>query len=238
MTPDAVTDLCRTLRISGVASCFEDLPLTQETEEIRSFLLHALKTELELRAGRRRLKSVTNAGFPTMKRFDDLDATLLPDDGRRYLPTLSSLSFLEEHRNILMIGNSGTGKTHLAIATGICACEQDYRVLFKSTAGLVHEMIEAKQEKRLTGLQRMLKRVDLLILDEMGYVTFDPQGAELLFQMLASRHEASSTIVTSNLMFSEWIKIFRDPILTAALLDRITHRALVMNMNGTSFRQR
>jgi DNA replication protein DnaC len=84
----------------------------------------------------------------------------------------------------------------------------------------------------------MMKQVDLLILDEMGYVTFDPQGAELLFQMLASRHEASSTIVTSNLMFSDWIKVFHDPILTAALLDRITHRALVMNMNGTSFRQR
>ena len=238
ISTDALTDLCRTLRISGVASCFEDLPPTQETEEIRSFLLHALKTEIELRAGRRRFKAVRTAGFPTMKRFDDLDATLLPDEGRRYIPMLSSLSFLEEHRNILMIGNSGTGKTHLAIATGINACEQDYRVLFKSTAGLVHELIEAKQERRLTALQRTLKRVDLLILDEMGYVTFDVQGAELLFQMLASRHEASSTIVTSNLMFSEWIKVFHDPILTAALLDRITHRAIIMNMNGSSFRQR
>ncbi len=137
-----------------------------------------------------------------------------------------------------MIGNSGTGKTHLAIATGICACEQEYRVMFKSVANLVYELNEAKQEKRLTTLQKSLKRVDLLILDEMGYVTVDLPGAELLFQVLASRHETSSTIVTSNLIFSEWIKIFHEPILTAALLDRITHRALVMNMNGTSFRQR
>ena len=137
-----------------------------------------------------------------------------------------------------MIGNSGTGKTHLAIATGITACEEDYRVLFKNTASLVHELIEAKQDRGLTALQRTLKRVDLLILDELGYVTFEPQGAELLFQILASRHEASSTIVTSNLMFSEWVRIFHDPILTAALLDRITHRAIVMNMNGTSYRQR
>lgn len=233
-----LADLCRSLRISGVASCFEELPLTQETEEIRLFLLHALTTEVELRAGRRRLKAVRTSGFPTVKRFDDLDVSLLPDDGRRYLPTLSSLSFLEEHRNILMIGNSGTGKTHLAIATGITACEEDYRVLFKNTASLVHELIEAKQDRGLTALQRTLKRVDLLILDELEYVTFEPQGAELLFQILASRHEASSTIVTSNLMFSEWVRIFHDPILTAALLDRITHRAIVMNMNGTSYRQR
>jgi DNA replication protein DnaC len=173
-----------------------------------------------------------------MKRFDDLDPAMLPDDGRRYLPLLRSLTFLEDHQNILMIGNSGTGKTHLAIATGICACEQEYRVMFKSVANLVYELNEAKQEKRLTALQKSLKRVDLLILDEMGYVTVDLPGAELLFQVLASRHETSSTIVTSNLMFSEWIKIFHEPILTAALLDRITHRALVMNMNGTSFRQR
>jgi len=233
-----ITDLCRMLRISGIASCFQELEPTQETEEIRSFLLQALETEVALRAERRRLRAVKTAGFPTMKRFDDLDPAMLPDEGRRYLPLLQSLTFLEEHQNILMIGNSGTGKTHLAIATGICACEQEYRVMFKSVANLVYELHEAKQEKRLTALQKSLKRVDLLILDEMGYVTVDLPGAELLFQVLAARHETSSTIVTSNLMLSEWIKVFHDPILTAALLDRITHRALVMNMNGTSFRQR
>ncbi len=239
MTTDLrVTDLCRILRISGVASCFQDLAPTQETEEIRSFLLQALETEVALRAGRRRFRAIRTAGFPTVKRFDDLEPAMLPDDGRRYLPLLRSLTFLKDHQNILMIGNSGTGKTHLAIATGVCACEQEYRVMFKSVAGLVYELNEAKQERRLTTLQRNLNRVDLLILDEMGYVTVDLSGAELLFQVLASRHETSSTIVTSNLMFSEWIKVFHDPILTAALLDRITHRALVMNMNGTSFRQR
>jgi DNA replication protein DnaC len=238
LTDLRITDLCRVLRISGVASCFQELEPTQEAEEIRSFLLQALETEVALRAGRRRLRAIQTAGFPTMKRFDDLDPAMLPDDGRRYLPLLRSLTFLEDHQNILMIGNSGTGKTHLAIATGICACEQEYRVMFKSVANLVYELNEAKQEKRLTALQKSLKRVDLLILDEMGYVTVDLPGAELLFQVLASRHETSSTIVTSNLMFSEWIKIFHEPILTAALLDRITHRALVMNMNGTSFRQR
>ncbi|HIJ05881.1 MAG TPA: ATP-binding protein [Methanocalculus sp.] len=173
-----------------------------------------------------------------MKRFDDLVVDLLPEDGRSYLSLLKDLEFLKEHQNVLMVGNSGTGKTHLAIAIGVLACEQNYRVIFKTTAGLVNELVEAKQERRLTYLLRQLKRVDLLILDELGYITFDLAGAELLFQMLASRYETASTLVTSNLMFSEWVKVFHDKSLTAALLDRITHRALVLNMTGTSFRQR
>jgi DNA replication protein DnaC len=173
-----------------------------------------------------------------MKRFDDLSVDALPDDGKSHLATLKNLRFLEEHRNILMIGNSGTGKTHLAIATGIRACEGNFRVVFKTAAGMVNELNEAKNESRLTYLLRQLKQADLLILDELGYITFDLPGAELLFQLLASRYESSSTMVTSNLMFSEWVKIFHDKALTAALLDRITHRALILNMTGTSFRQR
>ncbi len=110
-----ITDLCRLLRISGIASCFQELEPTQETEVIRSFLLQALETEVALRAERRRFRAIKTAGFPTLKRFDDLDPAMLPDDGRRYLPLLQSLTFLEEHQNILMIGNSGTGKTHLSL---------------------------------------------------------------------------------------------------------------------------
>ena len=170
--------------------------------------------------------------------YDDLIIDALPDEGRSYLVALKNLTFLEEHQNVLMIGNSGTGKTHLAIATGIRACEQNFRVVFKTTAGLVNELIEAKQDRRLTYILRQIKRADLLILDELGYITFDLPGAELLFQLLASRHETSSTMVISNLMFSEWVKVFHDKTLTAALLDRITHRALILNMTGTSFRQR
>jgi len=176
------------------------------TQQIESFLIHALETESELRMARHRLNAIRIAGFPTMKRFDDLTVDALPDDGRAHILTLKDLTFLEELRNILMIGNSGTGKTHLAIATGIRACEQNFRVVFKTAAGLVNELIEAKQERRLTYLLRQLKRVHLSILDELGYITFDLSGAELLFQLLASRYETSSTMVTSNLMFSEWVR--------------------------------
>lgn len=238
MMSTRIDELCHLLRLSGVASCAREINQRQNPGEIESFLVHALETEYDLRMARRRLNAIRIAGFPTMKRFEDLVVDALPDDGKNHVPLLKNLTFLEECRNIVMIGNSGTGKTHLAIATGIHACEQNYRVMFKTTAGLVNELMEAKQDRRLTYLLRQLKRVDLLVLDELGYITFDLAGAELLFQMLASRYESASTLVTSNLMFSEWIKIFHDKALTAALLDRITHRALILNMTGTSFRQR
>lgn len=233
-----IEELCRTLRLSGLAASVRDLDPGPCSEEITGFLLKALETEYDLRLERKRVNAIRTAGFPTMKRFDDLVLDLLPEDARSYLSLLKDLEFLKEHQNVLMIGNSGTGKTHLAIALGVLACEQNYRVIFKTTAGLVNELVEAKQERRLTYLLRQLKRVDLLILDELGYITFDLAGAELLFQLLASRYETASTLVTSNLMFSEWVKVFHDKSLTAALLDRITHRALVLNMTGTSFRQR
>ncbi len=233
-----IEELCHTLRLSGIASCAREIELDPHHDAVESFLLHALETEYDIRMARKRLNAIRIAGFPTMKRFEDMISDALPEDGRTYLGTLKDLRFLEDHRNVLMIGNSGTGKTHLAIATGIRACEQNFRVVFKTTAGLVNELIEAKQDRRLTYLLRQLKRVDLLILDELGYITFDLPGAELLFQLLASRYETSSTMVTSNLMFSEWVKIFHDKALTAALLDRITRRALILNMTGTSYRQR
>lgn len=233
-----IEELCRTLRLSGLAASVRDLDPGPCSEEITGFLLKALEDEYDLRLERKRVNAIRTAGFPTMKRFDDLVLDLLPEDARSYLSLLKDLEFLKEHQNVLMIGNSGTGKTHLAIALGVLACEQNYRVIFKTTAGLVNELVEAQQERRLTYLLRQLKRVDLLILDELGYITFDLAGAELLFQLLASRYETASTLVTSNLMFSEWVKVFHDKSLTAALLDRITHRALVLNMTGTSFRQR
>ena len=233
-----IEELCRTLRLSGLAASVRDLDPGPCSEEITGFLLKALEDEYDLRLERKRVNAIRTAGFPTLKRFDDLVLDLLPEDARSYLSLLKDLEFLKEHQNVLMIGNSGTGKTHLAIALGVLACEQNYRVIFKTTAGLVNELVEAKQERRLTYLLRQLKRVDLLILDELGYITFDLAGAELLFQLLESRYETASIFVTSNLMFSEWVKVFHDKSLTAALLDRITHRALVLNMTGTSFRQR
>ena len=163
---------------------------------------------------------------------------MLPKDGREAIPALRELNFLTERRNVILIGNSGTGKTHLAIAVGIRACEENYRVTFRTAAGLINEMVEARNENKLSAYIRQFKKIDLLIIDELGYVTFDQAGVELLFQLLATRYETMSTIITSNLGFSDWVKVFHDKTLTAAILDRITHHAMILNMNGQSFRRR
>lgn len=232
----SLEELSRTLHITGVYAYFCEY--YADNQEVESVLSAALQAELDLRLLNRQMRALRQAGFPTKKRFEELILDALPDDGRKSLPELKSLDFLKEKRNVILIGNSGTGKTHLAIATGVLACEENYRVAFRTAAGLINEMIEARKDNRLSILLRQFKKIDLLILDELGYVTFDLAGAELLFQLLATRYETMSTFITSNLSFSDWVKVFHDKTLTTAILDRITHKALILNMNGTSFRRR
>jgi len=230
-----LADLCKQLRINGVYEYMREYQ--PDNHELEKNMAMALQTELDKRHIKRQMRALRQAGFPTKKRFEDLDPNLLPHDGREAIPALKSLTFLKEHRNIILIGNSGTGKTHVAIATGVLACEHNYRVSFRTAAALINEMIEARSQNRLSLYLRQFKKIDLLILDELGYVTFDLIGAELLFQLLATRYEAMSTIITSNLAFSDWVRVFHDKTLTAAILDRVTHQALILNMNGKSFRR-
>lgn len=229
-------DLCKQLHIAGVSQYIQD------NDEIGCdvvlALTNACEFELEIRAVNRQVRTLKQAGFPTQKRFEELVVDALPEDGGKYLPDLKSVEFIRQKKNVVLIGNSGTGKTHLAIATGICACEHDVKVMFKTAAGLVNELMDAKRTGRLAVVMKQMKKIELLILDELGYITFDYEGAELIFQILAGRYEILSTIITTNLPFSEWIKVFHDKTLTAALLDRITHRAIVINMNGESYRRR
>jgi DNA replication protein DnaC len=229
-------NLCKQLRVSGLYAYVQEyLPDNPALEQL---LILALQAEIDKRRLNRQMKSLRQAGFPTKKRFEDLLTDMLPKDGREAIPALRELNFLTEQRNVILIGNSGTGKTHLAIAVGIRACEENYRVAFRTAAGLINEMVEARNENQLSAYIRQFKKIDLLIIDELGYVTFDQAGAELLFQLLATRYETMSTIITSNLGFSEWVKVFHDKTLTAAILDRITHHAMILNMNGQSFRRR
>jgi DNA replication protein DnaC len=229
-------NLCKQLRVSGLYAYVQEyLPDNPALEQL---LILALQAEIDKRRLNRQMKSLRQAGFPTKKRFEDLLTDMLPKDGREAIPALRELNFLTERRNVILIGNSGTGKTHLAIAVGIRACEENYRVAFRTAAGLINEMVEARNENQLSAYIRQFKKIDLLIIDELGYVTFDQAGAELLFQLLATRYETMSTIITSNLGFSEWVKVFHDKTLTAAILDRITHHAMILNMNGQSFRRR
>jgi DNA replication protein DnaC len=231
-----LADLCKQLRVSGVYAYVQEYH--PDNPDLEQLLASALQAELNKRHLNRQMRSLRQAGFPTKKRFEDLLPDMLPMDGREALPALKELTFLMERRNVILIGNSGTGKTHMAIAIGIRACEENYRVSFRTAAGLINEMVEARNENRLSTYIRQFKKIDLLIVDELGYVTFDQAGAELLFQLLATRYETMSTIITSNLGFSDWVKVFHDKTLTAAILDRITHHAMILNMNGQSFRRR
>jgi len=233
---EMLQDYCKLLHISNVYSVFEEK--YTNNFEVTRFLIEALSAECETRRLNRQMKALKSAGFPTSKRFEDIQVEALPGDGQTYLSKLQSLTFMPERKNVILIGNSGTGKTHCAIATGITACMNDFKVIFRTAAMLVNELHEAKRLGRLASLIKQIKKVDLLIIDELGYISFDLESAELLFQLLATRYETQSTLITSNLMFSDWTTIFQNKVLTSALLDRITHNAIILNMSGQSFRRR
>jgi DNA replication protein DnaC len=174
-------ELCKQLRLSGVYSYVQEY--SPDNDDLQEFLMSALQAELDKRRMNSQMRSLRLAGFPTKKRFEDLIQDDLPQDGREAIPALKELDFLKERRNLILIGNSGTGKTHLAIAVGILACEENYRVAFRTAAGLINEMVEARNENRLSVYIKQFKKIDLLIIDELGYVTFDLTAAELLFQL-------------------------------------------------------
>jgi len=149
---------------------------------------------------------------------------------------LSRCEYILRRDNIIALGNSGTGKTHIGLSLGLAACQKGFSVAFTTAAGLVHQLMEARDERRLLKLQRDLAAVKLLIIDELGYVPFSMAGAELLFEVFSQRYERGSTIVTSNLPFEEWTSVFGAERLTGALLDRLTHHVHILSMNGESYR--
>ena len=151
---------------------------------------------------------------------------------------LARCEYLERRENVIALGNAGTGKSHIALGLGLAACQKGLAVGFTTAAALVHELLEARDEKRLLRLQRQLAACKLLIVDELGYVPLSPTGAELLFEVFSQRYERGSVIVTSNLPFDEWTSVFGSERLTGALLDRLTHHVHILEMNGESYRLR
>ena len=149
---------------------------------------------------------------------------------------LARCEFLQRRENVLLLGNSGTGKTHLALALGLAACQRGHRVRFTTAAALVHELMEARDEKRLLRFQKQMASYELLLVDELGFVPLSKTGAELLFEVFSLRYERGSTLVTSNLPFQEWTEVLGSERLTGALLDRLTHHVHILEMNGESYR--
>jgi DNA replication protein DnaC len=195
-------------------------------------------TELEMIERERRTveRRIKEARFPAVKSLDSFEFAALPSLNKTLVLELARGEYVERRENIIAVGNSGTGKTHVAIGLGLAACQKGLAVGFTTAAALVNELHEAHDEKRLLRLQRQLAGYKLLIVDELGYVPLSATGAELLFEVFSQRYERGSVIVTSNLPFDEWTNVFGSERLTGALLDRLTHHVHILEMNGDSFR--
>lgn len=195
-------------------------------------------TELELLDRERRAteRRIHQARFPVVKSLDSFHFLAIPTLNKSLVLELARCEFLERRENVLLLGNSGTGKTHLALALGLVACQRGHRVRFTTAAALVHELIEAQDERRLRRYQKQMASYELLIVDELGFVPLSKTGAELLFEVFSQRYERSSTLVTSNLPFQEWTEVLGSERLTGALLDRLTHHVHILEMNGESYR--
>ena len=202
------------------------------------FLLDLTRLERESRAANRLKRRIREAKFPLLKPLETFDLEMVPELDLRLFRELTSCDFIKERRNVIFMGTSGTGKTHMASGLGLEACKNNYKTRFTTCYGLVNELIEAREERDLQRLLARYSRYDLLILDELGYIPFSREGAELLFQVLAERHEKGSVMITSNLGFADWTQVFGEQTMTAALLDRLTHKARIINCNWQSYRLR
>jgi len=200
------------------------------------FLLDLTGAELQARAESRLNRRIKESRFPLLKPIETFDLAAVPDLDLRLFRELAGGDYIQEHRNVIFLGRSGTGKTHMATALGIEACKNNFRTRFVTCYGLVNELVEARQERALQRLLQKYLCCDLLVMDELGYVPFSKEGAELLFQVLAERHEKASVIITTNLGFADWTRVFGDATMTAALLDRLTHKAHIINCNWQSYR--
>lgn len=200
------------------------------------FLLSLLENEYDLRKSNGIKNRIRLAKFPYKKHIEDLSLEDLPKDARDKVKIFSSLDFIETGQNIILAGNPGTGKTHMAIGLGIKACNKGYKVLFTTIPLLVNELKESRSEKTLRAFEKKFEKYDLIIADELGYISFDKEASELLFTHLSLRAGRKSTIITTNLSFERWDEIFKDPVMTAAMIDRLTHKSYIVNMNGNSYR--
>jgi len=230
----------KTLRLPTMLSEFARLSreAAEKDESYESYLLQLSAMEVNQRSANAITARIRNAVFPVLKDLETFDFTLAPQVNKQMALELTRCKWIDEHSNLCCIGNSGTGKTHLAVSLGQAACRAGKRVKFYTAQTLVNQLEEAQKNYRLERMLTALGKLDLLIVDELGYISFSRSGAELLFQVFADRYERGSILITSNLPFGEWGSIFQGDRMTAALLDRLTHRCTIFEMNGQSYRFR
>lgn len=200
------------------------------------FLKLLLENEVILRNKNGINNRIRRAKFPYLKYLEELKYDAFPLEVANKIRELQSLSFITQGRNVILVGNPGVGKTHTAIGLGIKACMNNMNVLYITVPNLITELKESMTLNQLTNYKKKFVSYDLVVLDELGYIAFDKQGSELLFNLLSMRNETKSVVITTNLTFDRWQEIFNDPTLTAAMVDRLTHKSYVINIRGESFR--
>lgn len=228
------------LRLPTICAEFEKLAREAgaANEGYEQYLLRLTELEVAARSTNALAARIRAAGFPVHKDFETYDFAAVPSVPKQKVLELARGEWLDQHYNACLIGQPGTGKTHLAIALGLAACRQGRHVRFFTAAGLVNRLEEAQKAYQLERFLTQLDKTDLLICDELGYLSFSRGGAELLFQVFADRYERASLLITSNLAFGDWGQVFQGERMTAALLDRLTHRCHIFEMNGESYRFR
>lgn len=228
-----IIEITNTLKLSYLRENYE--AILEEGEHLklsnREFLNLYLEREVERRKNNGINRRIRNAKFVNKKFLEDFDKSKYTKDLNNKFTYLEKLSFIENKENVILIGTPGCGKTHYATGLGIKACIHGKNVLFTTVPNLIIEIQESMSRSELTYYKRRFEKYDLVILDEMGYITFDKSGSEILFNLLSSRNDKGSIILTTNLTFERWEEVFKDPMLTGAIVDRLAHRAHIMDMS-------
>lgn len=229
----------KSLKLPGVGSSHAEIAHSAEKNgwSFTEYLHHLLEVEVEDRRLRRVDRNLRRSGLPHDKTLGALNTSRMPPKAAKILPTLCGGGFVERAENVLAFGNPGTGKSHLAAAIGHELIQRGYRVLFTPTFRLVHQLLAAKRDLRLERLLAQLDRYDVVVLDDIGYVQQARDEMEVLFTFLSERYERRSVVITSNLVFSQWDRIFKDPMTTAAAIDRLVHHSTILELTGKSFRR-
>ena len=230
----------KTLKLPTFLREYEKQARQCATEGLDHVQFLARLVEMEMIDRERRMieRRIKAAKFPAAKSLDSFDFKVIASLNKSLTMELARCAFVDRRENVIALGPSGTGKTHVALGLGLAACQKGLKVRFTTAAALVHELIEAADERRLQRIQKLLASQDLLIIDELGFVPLSKTGAELLFEVISQRYERGSIIITSNLPFDEWTEVFGSERLTGAILDRLTHHVHILEMNGESFRLR
>lgn len=228
----------KTLRLMTFLESYQ--PMAQQSSRSNhsypQYLSQLAEAEVNQRTEAAIQRRIKAAKFPLAKTLDAFDFNAQPKINKKQILQLAQCHFVTEKNNLIFVGPPGTGKTHLSIAIGLNACTLGHKVYFSTAAGLINQLLEAKNEFRLSKRFRQLTRFDLIICDELGYIPFDRDGTDLLFQLVTARYEQGSMIITTNLPFSDWTNVFHDSATAAAVIDRLVHHSTIVAISGESYR--